>query len=161
MGHEKNTQGVIYKYLSLHLISANLNKRIFTLSKTGMEIIKKTNNTPLVELDHDKGAIKISGKIISENPMSFFDQLDTMLDRYTSLKKPSITANIYLDYFNSVSSKGFLKFLRKIISMQDSGAKVEINWYYQKDDVELKEAGEDYAFILQYPFNVLESSEKF
>lgn len=128
--------------------------------KQDIEIIEKTNKTPLVEFNYDQGRVKISGKIIAENPIHFFEHLDRMLDRYASLKKTELNADIYLDYFNSVSSKGFLKFLRKIISVKDSGAKVTINWFYQKDDVELREAGEDYAFILQYPFNVVESNEK-
>lgn len=124
-----------------------------------IDTIKKTNKTPLVEFNYNIGTIKISGKMISENPMEFFDQLDAMLDRFSLLQKPSLTANIYLDYFNSVSSKGFLKFLRKIISVKENGVSVEINWYYQKDDIELKEAGEDYAFILQYPFNITECND--
>lgn len=136
------------------------NSFIFAGVKQDIEIIEKTNKTPLVEFNYDQGRVKISGKIIAENPIDFFDRLDVMLDRYASMKKADLNADIYLDYFNSVSSKGFLKFLRKIISVKDNGVNVNINWFYQKDDVELKEAGEDYAFILQYPFNVVESNEK-
>ncbi|MBS1637000.1 MAG: DUF1987 domain-containing protein [Bacteroidetes bacterium] len=125
-----------------------------------VDIIDQTNTTPYVEFDYNMGTLKISGKIISENPVEFFDRLDSMLEKYIQQSKPSFVANIHLDYFNSVSSKGFLKFLRKIISSRESIDRVDINWFYQKDDIELKEAGEDYSFILQYPFNILEFSEK-
>lgn len=122
--------------------------------------IKETNKTPLVEFDYSTGKIKISGKIIAENPAVFFGELEQLLDDYIIHNSGQLSAEIYLDYFNSVCSKSFLKFLRKMISSQEVIEKVDINWHYQKDDVELKEAGEDYAFILQFPFQIKEMASK-
>jgi hypothetical protein len=117
--------------------------------------LEGNNKTPFVEFDFEKGSVTISGRIIPENPLEFFDKLDSLLNRSISSEHPLQTVDIALDYFNSVSSKGFLLFLRKIITNRSS---VNINWRYQKDDVEIREAGEDYAYILQHPFNFVEIS---
>jgi len=116
--------------------------------------LEGNNKTPYVEFNLEEGTVAISGRIIPENPLEFFDKLDSLLNRSINSAHPLQTIDISLDYFNSVSSKGFLLFLRKIIANSSS---VTINWRYQKDDVEIREAGEDYAYILQHPFNFVET----
>jgi len=120
-------------------------------------IIEETSKTPLVEFDSNQGALKITGKIISENPIAFFDQMDGLISEYIKQNRSNVlTADIFLDYFNTVCSKYFLKFLQKIISSKDSADKVKIKWHFEKDDSEIKEAGEDYSAIINHPFELIE-----
>lgn len=116
--------------------------------------IDETSKTPLFQFDRNNNSIKIEGKIISENPISFFAQLDEIIEKTVAENK--IDVNIYIDYFNTVCSKYFLKFLRKVISSKNDSSKVNINWYYDADDSEIKESGEDYAMILNHHFNFME-----
>ncbi len=39
------------------------------------------------------------------------------------------------------------------------GAKVEVNWYYEEDDEDMFEAGEDYQSIINIPFKMIEMEE--
>jgi hypothetical protein len=50
-----------------------------------------------------------------------------------------------------VASKLLSKFFIKLIALNAT-----INWYYEKDDEEIKEAGEDYKIMLNYEINILE-----
>lgn len=117
--------------------------------------IPETSKTPLFQFDRENSSIKIEGKIISENPLSFFAQLDEIIDSNKAAYN-NLDVNIYVDYFNTVCSKYFLKFLRKVISSKDDSSKVSINWYYAPDDSEIKESGEDYAMIINHHFNFIE-----
>lgn len=120
-------------------------------------IIAETPKTPLFKFDTDNNSIKIEGKIISENPINFFSRLDEILDSYkVKAESESLKVDIYVDYFNTVCSKYFLKFLRKVISTKQDASKININWYFDSDDTEIKESGDDYSMILNHHFNFIE-----
>lgn len=117
-------------------------------------IIPKTSQTPEVEFDFENGKLSMKGKIVPENPFDFFDNFNQTFDRYIE-SNPDIVINMQLDYFNTVSSKLLSKFFQKAVN----NSRPVLNWYYEKNDVELKEAGEDYAQIINYPINLIEVDE--
>lgn len=119
-------------------------------------IIPKTNQTPLVEFDTISGTLSMHGKMVPENPIAFFDQINQTLDDFLKNNAAgNLEINMRLDYFNTVSSKMLSKFFRKITTE----SKPTLNWFYEKDDIELREAGEDYATIINYPINLIELDE--
>ena len=118
-------------------------------------IIPKTNQTPEVEFDVENGKMFMKGKIVPENPFEFFDNFNQTFDDCVKTNPVGYEINVQLDYFNTVSSKLLSKFFQKAIS----NSKPVLNWYYEKDDIELKEAGEDYAQIINYPINLIEVDE--
>jgi hypothetical protein len=118
-------------------------------------IIQKTSQTPEVEFDVENGKMFMKGKIVPENPFDFFDMFNETFDNCVKSNPEGFEINMQLDYFNTVSSKLLSKFFQKAIS----NSKPVLNWYYEKDDIELKEAGEDYAQIINYPINIIEVEE--
>ena len=118
-------------------------------------IIPKTSQTPQVEFDVKNGKMFMKGKIVPENPFEFFDNFNETFDNCVKTNPEGYEINVQLDYFNTVSSKLLSKFFQKAIS----NSKPVLNWYYEKDDIELKEAGEDYAQIINYPINLIEVDE--
>jgi hypothetical protein len=64
---------------------------------------------------------------------------------------------VQLEYFNTSSSKCILDVFKKLESIHKSGDKeVIINWYYEEDDEDMLEAGEDYESIIRVPFKMIE-----
>ena len=118
-------------------------------------IIPKTNQTPEVEFDMESKHMSMKGKIIPENPFDFFDHFNLTFDKYIKANPDNLVINMQLDYFNTVSSKLLSKFFQKAVS----NSRPVLNWYYEKNDIELKEAGEDYAQIINYPINLIELDE--
>jgi SiaC family regulatory phosphoprotein len=118
-------------------------------------IIPKTNQTPLVEFDTISGTLTMHGKMVPENPIAFFDQINQTVDDFLKNNTSNLEINMRLDYFNTVSSKMLSKFFRKVTTE----GKPTLNWFYEKDDIELKEAGEDYSTIINYPINLIELDE--
>jgi len=95
------------------------------------------------------------GKMVPENPIAFFDQINQTVDDFLKNNTSNLEINMRLDYFNTVSSKMLSKFFRKVTTE----GKPTLNWFYEKDDIELKEAGEDYSTIINYPINLIELDE--
>lgn len=96
--------------------------------------------------------MELDGKIVAENPIDFFDRLNRWIEEYAASKSTqTLTVGLRLDYFNTVASKLLSKFFIKLIALNAT-----INWYYEKDDDEIKEAGEDYKIMLNYEINIIE-----
>ena len=115
-------------------------------------VIPQTIHTPLVVASMDEGIISIKGKIIPENPDEFFNQLEILIDQCLANKKnEKLSVNLQLDYFNTTSSKMLARYFKSILKNDP-----KINWHYEKGDDSIKEAGEDYATMLDFPFNIVE-----
>ncbi len=121
--------------------------------------IPGTPKTPSVEFDADTGKIEIKGRSIPENSIEFYKPLVDWLDEYAKVAKDVTEVNIQLEYFNTSSSKCILDVFKKLENVNKSANKVEINWYYEEDDEDMLEAGEDYQSIIKIPFNMIEIEE--
>jgi hypothetical protein len=64
-----------------------------------------------------------------------------------------------MEYFNTSSSKVVLDILKKIDQLSLIGKDVEINWYYEYDDPDLKEHGNMIKSILKSQINLIEVEE--
>ena len=67
--------------------------------------------------------------------------------------------NIRLEYFNTSSSKCILDVFKRLESIHRAKHDVEINWFYEEDDEDMLEAGEDYDSIIKVPFKMIEIVE--
>ncbi len=118
-----------------------------------------TPKTPYVRLDGDKGIVEIKGRSIPENSIEFYKPLIDWLEEYGVEALPQTSVNIQLEYFNTSSSKCILDIFKKLESIFKKGQKVEVNWYYEEDDEDMFEAGEDYQSIINIPFKMIEMEE--
>ena len=67
--------------------------------------------------------------------------------------------NIRLEYFNTSSSKCILDVFKKLEVIHKAKNEVEVNWYYEEDDEDMLEAGEDYESIIRVPFKMIEIND--
>lgn len=119
-------------------------------------LIEGTAKTPNVKFDGGQGLIEIKGRSIPENSIEFYKPLVDWLDRYAQSPKQTTKVNIQLEYFNTSSSKCILDVFKKLESIHKSNHEVVINWYYEEDDEDMLEAGEDYESIIRIPFKMIE-----
>ena len=120
-------------------------------------IIEGTPKTPSVSFEAATGKLVIKGRSIPENSIEFYKPLVDWIDKYTSEAKGVVEVNMQLEYFNTSSSKCILDVFKKLENLHNkSVAEVVINWYYEEDDEDMLEAGEDYQSILKLPFKMVE-----
>jgi hypothetical protein len=114
--------------------------------------IKAKNNFPYIHLDPDSGKLEFKGKSSPENAQEFYEPILTWLKEYSKTPAKKTVLEIYLNYFNTASSKSIFYILRIIQSIAKSGNNVLIRWVYDVNDIDLMEAGKDYAQIVDAPF---------
>ena len=121
--------------------------------------IEGTPKTPTVKFDAEQGIIEIKGRSIPENSIEFYKPLVDWLEDYKSDPLPKTKVNIQLEYFNTSSSKCILDVFKKLEAIHKSKNEVEINWFYEEDDEDMLEAGEDYESIIRIPFKMIEIAD--
>ncbi len=122
--------------------------------------IEGTPKTPTVNFDSEKGLIEIKGRSIPENSIEFYQPLVDWLDKYANNSAASTVVNIKLEYFNTSSSKCILDVFKKLEVIHKAQNNVLINWFYEEDDEDMLEAGEDYQSIINIPFKMIEVEEE-
>lgn len=60
-----------------------------------------------------------------------------------------LTLKIDLNYFNSASAKFLLDILLELKKIRESGTPFVVEWYYEEDDIDMKEAGEDISELVE------------
>jgi hypothetical protein len=121
--------------------------------------IEGTPKTPNVRFDNEKGALLLKGRSIPENSIEFYKPLVDWLEAYSNSPQPKTVCEIQLEYFNTSSSKCLLDLFKKMENMNKDGNEIVINWYYEEDDEDMLEAGEDYQSIINVPFKMIELQE--
>jgi len=122
-------------------------------------IIEGSPKTPTVHFDANEGVFKLEGRSIPENSVEFYKPLVDWLDKYKEGPLPRTVVEIKLEYFNTSSSKCILDVFKKLELIHKSKNEVEIKWYYEEDDEDMLEAGEDYESIIRVPFEMIEIVE--
>jgi len=112
--------------------------------------------TPLVEFNTN-GELLLKGRSIPENSIEFYKPLLEWIESYSESPNSSTVLNVQLEYFNTSSSKCILDVFKKLESV--SGSEVSVKWYYEEDDEDMLEAGEDYEAIIDLPFEMIEVEE--
>jgi len=110
--------------------------------------IPGTSKTPDVNFDASTGELEISGRSIPENSYSFYEPLLSWLDNY--IKEPNNNTRLVfkLDYFNTSSSMYILGILKKLEKLYLAGSQSEVKWYYDVDDEDMLQTGEDLKQIV-------------
>ncbi len=115
--------------------------------------IKPTKVTPFCQLDMSKKRLDFKGRSSPESSIKFYTPIMRRVDRTFKNGNNMLTANFWFEYFNTSSSKCIYDLLKQLASYKQKGAEIVINWYYEEDDLDMKEAGEDYEDILGIDFN--------
>ena len=118
--------------------------------------IEPSPKTPKINLDAEAGLVEIKGRSIPENSVEFYKPVMEWLDEYLNLPTSNTNVNIQLEYFNTSSSKCILDIFKRIESLSKKGHNIIINWYYEEDDEDMQEAGEDYQTIIKVPFKMVQ-----
>ena len=117
--------------------------------------IKGTQETPDVIFDKELGVFSMSGKSLPEDVKEFYYPIIDWVAEYAKIPNQETCLKVKMDYFNTASSKMILEIFEKFKEMHDKGFSVVVDWYYQDDDEDMQDAGEDYADIVEVPFNFI------
>jgi hypothetical protein len=118
--------------------------------------IEGTPKTPTVIMNPETGLVEIKGRSIPENSIEFYKPVVDWLEEYAKAPQSKTIVNVQLEYFNTSSSKCILDVFKKLEVLKKDQNDVVINWYYEEDDEDMLEAGEDYESIIKVPFKMIQ-----
>ena len=122
-------------------------------------ILEGSAKTPTVTFNATEGKLELKGRSIPENSVEFYKPLNDWIENYGQSPKTATSVDIKLEYFNTSSSKCILDLFKKLEGINGKGTDVSINWYFEEDDEDMEEAGEDYQAIISLPFKIIEVEE--
>jgi hypothetical protein len=125
-------------------------------------IIERTLNSPGVIFDPDRNYFEISGESRPPEVAAFYSEILDWFDDFSSFVTRSgessepVEFNFDFEYFNSSSEKYLLDFCKKINSAGAGGMNISVRWHYEKNDVDMHEAGKRISKIVKFPFRYIE-----
>ncbi len=117
--------------------------------------IKGDLTVPEILLDVENQVFCISGKSAPENVSKVYLPVNEWLDKYEKNPLPKTTFDFKFTYYNTASAKMILNLMVKLETILDSGYDMLVRWHYHHDDEDMEEAGEDYANIVNIPFEFI------
>jgi len=130
--------------------------------------IEGTNTSPRVCFEPEKRILEISGYSRPENARDFYVNIINWLEEFNVWMAKSqkinpssepITFKFKYIYFNSSSAKFIFDIIQIISEMQKNNIPLKIYWYFDEDDDELREAGEELSDMANVPFHYVEVSQ--
>jgi hypothetical protein len=121
--------------------------------------LKPTSKTPSINFDREKGVFEISGRSIPENSIDFYKPVLDWLDKYIQYPLSETILEIKLEYFNTSSSKCLVDIFRKFEILKKNGRDTHIRWYYEEEDEDMLESGEDFKGIIKIPLDLVKSKK--
>ena len=111
-----------------------------------------TSKTPTVQFNLEPLTMSISGRSIPENSIEFYQPLLDWVQANLQTDATSLEISIRLEYFNTSSSKCIMDLLKRV---EKSPCDATVLWYYEDEDEDMLEAGEDYDAIIEIPFKLI------
>ncbi|MCG8573487.1 MAG: DUF1987 domain-containing protein [Flavobacteriales bacterium] len=118
--------------------------------------IPATANTPAIILNKDEGIIDVRGLSIPENTREFYYHFNRWLTEYSFHPAKRTQVTIALQYMNSSSSVVITRLIMLLDEMIGIKSEVRVKWFYERDDIEMKEQGEYYRLIMKIPIDLVE-----
>jgi hypothetical protein len=128
--------------------------------------INGTAVSPMVDFNLETRVLEISGYSRPENVRDFYFPLIEWLDELAKLMIRNKTLNPDIDlfsfkfkfvYFNSSSAKFIYDIIILLNGFQNDGFPLKIYWYFDEEDDELREAGEELSDMANVPFYYVET----
>lgn len=128
-------------------------------------LIEPTDDSPKVVLDDQNQVFLFEGESRPPNTYNFYKPIIEWLEEYGKIlfwqkehfgKNRRMTFQFKLSYFNSTSAKFIADILTILDTLCLEGYEVRVKWYYHKEDIDMKESGEEYLKMMKkLPFNLV------
>ena len=118
-------------------------------------LLEGTAKTPEVKFSIDPISMSLSGRSIPENSIEFYKPLLDWVDQSIQSHHKEICISVKLEYFNTSSSKCLMDLFKRI---EKAAPTASVDWYYEEEDEDMLEAGEDYDAIIDIPFRLIATS---
>ena len=122
--------------------------------------LKATHNTPRIYFSPSESRFEIMGKSAPEDVRGLYYPVIAWVNEFIKETKSNnpftrenpLILSLDLDYFNSSSAKFLYDIITGLKELKAGGVPLIVEWHYEHDDSDLREAGEDMAVLSQIEF---------
>ena len=118
-------------------------------------IVQSTTNTPAVRFNPQSNKFQLSGVSLPENVMEFYQPVLDWLMEYFNSPNPESIFEFKFSYLNTASSKMVSNIFKILDEQYTEGQKISIAWYYDLEDAEIREFGQDLSEMFEIPVEFL------
>lgn len=122
-------------------------------------ILMATDESPQIHFDPTRGILDIVGKSLPEDIEEFYNPLLELTKQYVQSPQLDTTINFDMTYLNSSSTKKVLQIVTLFEPIHEEGNKVQINWYYDEYDEDMRDEGEEFARLTHLPLTLIAKRE--
>jgi hypothetical protein len=118
-------------------------------------IINAGKDTLSISCDTAAGIIDMQGISYPQDAADFFNPVFDWLENYINEVAAQVTLNLHIDYLNTSSTKCLFDFIDRLEDYYKQGNTVQVNWYHEEHDEDIKETGLEFQEDMELPFVVL------
>ena len=114
--------------------------------------ILETTRTPAISFDPLQGRLELTGyRSMPEVSHKFYKPIVDWVNEYVQRIPAKSTIILFkLEYFNTSSGKYFVEILKKLDQLAAKGHPVCMKWYYEEDDEDMAQSGDDLEATVKY-----------
>lgn len=111
-------------------------------------VIAETSETPNILMDKAQGKFQVTGRSLIDNASTFYQPIVDWLKEYAKDPNTETSISFQFEYLNIESSKSVLD----LLTVLDKVKGVTVTWYFNEDDEDMEEIGEELAELVTIPF---------
>ena len=115
-------------------------------------ILVKSTYTPSVILDKTQGKFELEGRSLAEDAVSFYTPILEWIKEYSESPNENTIFEFKINYYNTASSKFILDIILALENITSNGGNVIVHWYYEEEDEEMLEAGQEFQAFTDITF---------
>lgn len=117
--------------------------------------INAGKDTLSIVCDSTTGLIEMVGISYPQDAADFFNPVFDWLESYINEISGPVMLNLHIDYLNTSSTKCLFDFIDRLEDYYKEGYVVQVNWYHEPHDEDIKETGLEFQEDMELPFAVL------
>jgi hypothetical protein len=116
--------------------------------------IDPTRRSPWIVFE--RGSLFIMGRSIIENPSEFYEPALKWVASFTREWTGKTKIKLGFEYINTGSTKWLYILIRELSELRDIPENLEINWYYEKGDEDMRDLGNILKSLVECQFKMVE-----
>jgi hypothetical protein len=122
--------------------------------------VKESPTTPEVRFSVASGNLEIKGVSIPEDTEEFYRPLTDWIEEFIKTQQPDqVVMAFKLIYVNTSTSAVLGKIIKLLEPPAGKELSIKIEWYYEAEDEDMKDLGEDFHSFTKLPFELVPCQE--
>ena len=117
---------------------------------------EETRNTPEVYISRDECIFEIIGPSFADHITDIYKPILEWIEEEIPYLESELNCIFKLEVLNSVSYKNIIEIIMRLTHFVQTGKKINIHWYYFKNDEDNYAVGKDLSDLFDIPVNLIE-----